>query len=308
MWADADEPAWGSAAPATFWVALEQPGPWGNKALTQSRLDPEIGRALESRCAAAGGRALLIRSTGDHQLRRQECPSHRHLYVSGGTSAGAPWLLSGEIGDPAGVLDLPFDVLAGPDPEPALAAVPALARTSEAALLVCTNARRDACCAVLGRPLALDAGSRRPGQVWECTHTGGHRFSPTGIVLPTGATLARLTTDLAVEAVDAAARGEVGTDLLEPRHHRGLSHLPPPLQAADAWVRHRLGENDVAALTTRRLGETEEGGVLAEVVHRDGRRHVVSVVKTHDEARSRRNSCATGPVPAESWQVTPQGD
>ena len=210
MWAAADEPAWGSAAPASFWVALEQPGPWGHKALTESRLDPQVGRALERACAAAGGRALLIRSTGDHQLRREECPSQRRLYVAGGMPAGRPWLVTAEIGDPAGILDLPFDALAGADPAPALAAVPRSHTTEESVLLVCTNARRDACCAVLGRPVAIDAGARRPGRVWECTHTGGHRFSPTGVVLPTGATLARLTTDLALQALDAAADAHPG--------------------------------------------------------------------------------------------------
>lgn len=307
MWTDADEPAWGSAAPATFWVALEQPGPWGHKALTESRLAPEIGRALERGCAAAGGRALLIRSTGEHHVGRGECPSHRRLYVAGGMPEGTPWLLTGEIGDPSLVLDLPFATLGGADPGPALEAVRALSLTQESVLLVCTNARRDACCAVLGRPLALEAGTLRPGRVWECTHTGGHRFSPTGVVLPTGATLARLTPDLAVRALEAADRQEIGDELLRPRHHRGLSHLAPPLQAADAWVRHWFGEGDVRALTVRRLSEDEEpdGSVRVRVDHSDGRSLEVVATKSYDEARPRKNSCTTGPVPAESWRVAP---
>ena len=44
-------------------------------------------------------------------------------------------------------------------PGPALAALPALARSPEPALLVCTNARRDVCCAVRGRPVALEAAA-----------------------------------------------------------------------------------------------------------------------------------------------------
>ena len=90
---------------------------------------------------------------------------------------------------------------------PFVAALPALVPSPEPALLVCTNARRDVCCAVRGRPVALQAAAERPGQVWECSHTGGHRFAPTAVLLPHGQTWARLSTAQAVSALDAAARG-----------------------------------------------------------------------------------------------------
>ncbi|GMA39791.1 sucrase ferredoxin [Mobilicoccus caccae] len=308
MWADADEPAWGSAAPATFWVALEQRGPWGNKAFVESRLDPRTGSAIERACAAAGGRALLIRSADDHVLARADESGTRRLFVSGGMSSRAPWLLAADIEDPALVLDLPFSTLVGPDPSAAIAALPMLRRTGQSVLLVCTNAKRDACCAVLGRPVALEAADMRPGRVWECTHTGGHRFSATGVVLPTGATLARLTTDLAVASLDAAARGRIAEGTNDARHHRGLSHLRPPVQAADAWVRATTGEVDVTALTSylAQGGDGTTADAWVTVVHRDGHRWDLRVRKRFDPTRLRRNSCITDPVPAERWDVTLQ--
>lgn len=305
MWAGAAEPAWGTAAPATFWVALEQRGPWGHKALTESRLDPQIGRALERSCAAAGGRALLIRRPEDHRLA-EDAPEIRRLYVSGGMPAGAPWLLMADVEDPAVVLDLPFELLNEADPEPVIAAIPALHRHADSVLLVCTNARRDACCAVLGRPVALEAATLRPDRVWECTHTGGHRFAATAVALPTGATLARLTTDLAVAAVDATARAELPPELLEPQHQRGLSHLSPPCQAADAAIRFAVEETDVLALTSRVVtpGPEPSDPMTIAVSRRDGREWLMRVVKEYDASTLRKNSCVTAAVPAESWRVT----
>ena len=46
--------------------------------------------------------------------------------------------------------------------------------------LVCTHAKRSACCARFGAPLAQALAARQPRQVWETTHVGGHRFAAPG--------------------------------------------------------------------------------------------------------------------------------
>ncbi|MGH3332922.1 MAG: hypothetical protein ACRDPJ_16615, partial [Nocardioidaceae bacterium] len=56
----------GSAPHAVAWVALEQSGPWGARALTDSHLDPELGRNLEAVAAAHHTRPALIRRPGRH--------------------------------------------------------------------------------------------------------------------------------------------------------------------------------------------------------------------------------------------------
>jgi hypothetical protein len=53
-------------------------------------------------------------------------------------------------------------------------------------LLVCTNGRRDVCCAVNGRDAAARLRLEGRHEVWESTHLGGHRFSPTVLQLPDG--------------------------------------------------------------------------------------------------------------------------
>ncbi len=57
---DLDEPLAGTAATARTWLLVEQPGPWGAKALTSSHLDPEVGSALERAAEGTGVRVALI--------------------------------------------------------------------------------------------------------------------------------------------------------------------------------------------------------------------------------------------------------
>ena len=175
------QPASGSATPAGFWVALEQPGPWGRDALVESHLDPALGRALGDEASAAGGRVLLIRAAGHHAAG--DGFQSRRVFVAGGLATG-PFLLEGVALGPDAVLRLPWEDLAAGDADAVLRACPWLRAASHPVLLVCTNSRRDVCCALQGRPIVQAAAARHPGQVWEWSHTGGHRFAPTGLVLP----------------------------------------------------------------------------------------------------------------------------
>lgn len=242
----AGETAWGTAAEATFWVAVEQPGPWGRAALTESGLDSAVGRELERMCAAHGGRALLIRRPAGGLPSPQ-----RTVLLSVGALAGRPLLLEAHVDDPASLLGLPFAHLA------TAREIAGFTPSAHPALCVCTNGKRDVCCAVRGRPVAAALASARPGQVWESSHLAGHRFAPTGVLLPTGQVLARLDDRRACSALDAAARGELPAESLDAVHHRGLSHLSEPEQAADAWLRAQRGITrwDAWHLISRRLDD-----------------------------------------------------
>ena len=73
-------------------------------------------------------------------------------------------------------------------------------------LLVCGHGRRDRCCGSLGTVLALeilaDPGPLAAGvRVWRTSHTGGHRFAPTAIVLPQGTAWAFCDRDLLARVV-----------------------------------------------------------------------------------------------------------
>lgn len=303
-WEGAGHPVGGTAAMADFWIALEQPGPWGRDAFTESWLDPALGDRLEGACARAGGRLVLIRSVSDRRSQADGAP--RQVFVAGDLrgASGGPWLLAGAIVDPADLLGLDLGALVDQGPDAVLQALTGLHRTDAGILLVCTNGKRDVCCAVRGRPVVLEGARHRPGQVWECTHTGGHRFAATGIALPSGHTIARLTGELAVQVVDAEARRELCLAALDAAHDRGRSHLDLPAQAAEAWVRARTEETSLRALTSR-IESGDEWDAQVRVTHEDGRAWRLRV---HKEPTGERlyDSCGNDPAPAHRFYVDEQ--
>ena len=123
--------------------------------------------------------------------------------------------------------------------EAAHAVVEEAATAPEAALggaaadvLVCTHGRRDACCGARGMELlgALtgDPTFGQPGvRLWRTSHTGGHRFAPTAIALPSASLWA--WADAAMLAQVVAAEGPLGLAL--PRY-RGCASLGSPAQQA----------------------------------------------------------------------------
>lgn len=299
QWDDAGLPALGTASEAAFWVALEQNGPWGREAITQSHLDPALGERLARLCSDHGGRLLLIRRPGRHVDVSTDEPT---VLIAGGLS-GDPWLLTGTIDDPSEVLRTPWSLLAGDDPDAVTETLDTFDETREPALLICTNSKRDVCCAVRGRPIALALTDEFPGQVWECSHTGGHRFAPTGIALPSGQTYARLTTASAKEIIPAERRGEIPAELNHSAYDRGRSCLAPPAQAAESIVRQHISETSLRALRADLHPDGE--GWRGEVAHRDGRSWPVDVRRV--AGPELKDSCVKVAKPSSYFEVSLAG-
>jgi hypothetical protein len=296
--AAAGEPAYGSAAPARVWVVLEQPGPWGHDAIVASHLDPDVGRRLRAQVGGAGGRLALVRGARRHPDKR---PRREPFVAIASAVEGRSWMLSGHLDSAESLLELDFQALAAASVDDVRSGLPALSPGHEPQLLVCTNGRRDVCCAVFGRPVAHDAGTQRPGQVWETSHTGGHRFSPTAVLLPWGITLARLDSRLAVATLDEAAHGRLPRDLLGAQHDRGRSSLAPPAQAAESVVRAAVGETTIEALTTR-VQPVGDAAWTATVRHIDGRQWRCTVQRGVPTGL-RAPSCGKAPEPYSSYDV-----
>lgn len=294
------ESAYGSAGDALAWVCLEQNGPWGRAAATQSHLDPDLGGRLDAAISAVGGRFALIRRSGAHP----DDPTHRvprTVLVASVTGRG--WVLRAELDDPADLGALDVDALGRGDRDAVIASLSALEPDAAPTLLVCTNGRRDVCCAVRGRPVAAGASTLRPGQVWETSHTGGHRFAPTGVLLPSGQTLARLDVDLAVAALDGAAVGELLPALHGPVHDRGASGLAPHERAAVSAVRYTTGARGLDNLSVGDARGTDETSWRIDVRHGDGRWWPCTATR-EVLGPDRPDSCIKQAVPQVGWTVT----
>ncbi|MFE0464464.1 sucrase ferredoxin [Kitasatospora sp. NPDC058965] len=275
------EPLAATAAGALTWLLIEQAGPWGAKALTESHFDPELGRALDAACAGSGVKVALIRRPGRHADDR---PTARHQVLLAHTVPGRGWVRRGETDRPAELLGLDFAALGAGDHTGF-----GTAHTGGPLALVCTNGRRDRCCALLGRPLAAELAAAGHSEVWEVTHLGGHRFSPTMLVLPYGYAYGRLTEAGAKEVLAATAAGQT-----VPEFSRGRSCWDRPGQAAEHAVRELTGELAAEALTVAQQ-ELDGGGWRCLVTHQDGRGWQVEVGALPSEP-PRPESCGKAPA------------
>jgi len=119
-------------------------------------------------------------------------------------------------------------------------------------LLVCTHGRRDTCCGSRGTELfaeLLEALAPAPGspgmgrgqhprmRLWRTSHTGGHRFAPTAVVLPYATMWAWADVDLLLQVTSG---GPTLGDTLA--RYRGCAVLgPAPHQAVERAVLAEVG-------------------------------------------------------------------
>lgn len=279
------EPLAGTSATARSWLCIEQPGPWGRDALSASHLDKGLARELAALAAGTGVRIVLIRRPGSHPDRHRPIP--RHVYLAH-TAPGRTWLERTSMVDPKELLDLDF-ARAGVG-EPGLLGE----RVTDPLLLVCTNGRRDVCCALLGRPIAAALAAAHGELVWECTHIGGHRFAPTAVLLPTGYSYGRLT--------EASAERLLAGGDLDVADCRGRSTWPAAGQVAELAIRERTGDADPDALRVDSVLEPLDGGWLVAVSHVDGRVWRVAVAE-RQLSEARAASCTALPKPAVALDV-----
>lgn len=266
---ESGEPIAATASTVTRWLLLEQPGPWGEHALLRSRLPDGVGRRLRDRAREHGVRALLLRRPGS--------PSGgpRHCFLAR-TDRERTWLAHRSLERPENVLDVDLAAVALGEP-PSQAEV-----TSDPLFLVCTNGRRDPCCAERGRAVARTLGPAFDSRVWECSHIGGDRFAANLACFPHGLYFGRVTPE---DVVSVASRYAAGHISLE--HYRGRSGMPPVAQAAEHAV--RLDGARTAIDDVRVLGWTVDGPRTQVAVAVPGRE--VRVTVRRSLASPRRLTC-----------------
>ena len=228
-----------TAPPAQRWLLVEQPGPWGRDALTQSRFDPGVSPRLAARARAENVRLLLIRRPDG----RAADAGRRWAVVD--ARPGRERVTWAVRRDDAELLEVPWDGSVGQEADHPL-------------YLVCAHGGHDACCALRGRPLARTLPAGHPDAVWECSHLGGCRFAANVLVLPHGLYYAQ-TPDDGAELVAATARGEVALPWL-----RGRAGLPLAAQAAQHLLRDALGLLGVDDLPLQGLVRLTEAGAAVE--------------------------------------------
>lgn len=275
----AREPLVGSAPADAIWLLVEAAMPWGRQALAESRLPAEVRERL---LGLDGVRVQLIRRHG------AESSAGSTVFAATATADG--FAVEGtRVPDHAALLDLPLaDLVAGRG-----LGLPPIGGPM---WLVCTNGRRDRCCAELGRPVTAALAARWPEATWETTHLGGHRFATTLLALPSGATLGRLDPASAIDACAALVDGELGLGLL-----RGRAGLPGAAQAAEVALREQLGLRSLGGVTV----DSADDGVVVLSVAAPGARRTFRVAVAERAGAPARLSCADVVAkPTPTFEVT----
>jgi hypothetical protein len=251
-----DEPIFATASSVRRWLLLEQPGPWGYDAISNSRLPDEVGVELRKRARAAGVRVVMLR-----RGRKLAGPGRR-CYLAR-TDGQDDYFSELTLDRPSDVLDLDLFALSGGG------SVAGATPRDEPVFLVCTHGRHDACCSIRGNAVSRVACADQRFEAWECSHIGGDRFAANVVCFPHGVYYGRVAPDEVAELMDAYADGKISLS-----HYRGRCAYPFAVQAAEYFVRRETGVtrvHDVTLVGSERDGDRAHarfelaGGVRADV-------------------------------------------
>jgi hypothetical protein len=215
------------------WLLIEHPGAWPHEA-ANAALPPGLAE-LAGAAENIGVRLQLIRKPG-----RRRTGDTRSVFM-GWTAGREPWLRRASVSASSpGLSERDLKELAAGD----FGSVPSFgAPAGEPVFLVCTHAKRSVCCARYGIPLAQALAVRYPGQVWETSHVGGHRFAANLVIMPHGLYYGPVGLAGATAAIGAYQRGAVALD-----RYRGRAGTPRPVQEADHARLASAGSLPVEAL------------------------------------------------------------
>jgi hypothetical protein len=117
-------------------------------------------------------------------------------------------------------------------------------QTGEPLYLICTNAKRDKCCAKYGLRIYQELRQNVGERAWQCSHIGGHRFAPTALFFPEGICYGRMEPEAVPALIEQQRNGHLSLHYL-----RGRVGLDGPLQAADYLLRIEQGTTAIDDLT-----------------------------------------------------------
>jgi hypothetical protein len=221
---EAGEQLLGTATRTDFWLVLEVPQTWGKKAFEESALPAPVkaylNEVLKSR---PNTRLQLIKRGGKFAgegiaffvaVNHEEQPNLYEFRLSSYED-----LLT---------LDIPGILAERQEFWQYDRKVPLF--------LVCTNGKRDACCARFGQPVYETLRAYTGEDVWQTSHVGGHRFAANVVTLPHGVFYGYLGVEDVPTMVGAQRAGTVHL-----ARFRGRSCYEEPVQAAEAFLRQRTG-------------------------------------------------------------------
>lgn len=252
---EAGEVLYASASRADVWMLLEFNAVWGAKALPESNLPDRIKSFLN--------------------LQQQNIPNARFQFIKqANRSEGIrfyiarsdmekPVLYRFDLQTYGDLLDLDI---------PGIASGQLNAPSDEQLFIVCTNAKRDTCCARNGLPLFRAVSQAAGEKAWETTHLGGHRFAGTMACLPHGLYYGRVPPERGSVIVESYQQKKI---VLE--NFRGCSAYDAPVQAADYFLRQEHGLTSFSDLSLVQVETLSENSWSVQFKTQDNVVHTVPI-------------------------------
>lgn len=260
------------------WFLLEHTGPWGAKAAEEVPLPAGVRPQL---AAIPRSRLLLIK----HHSRRKRKKLAFYVAVA---REGDERLYRFTLPSYEALLEFKLPAIVAGEPDYEQFVVP------QPVFVVCTNGRRDRCCARYGPPVyrRLAAYAAERGEptaaVWQCSHLGGHRFAASMATFPHGSYYGRLTAE---DLPDYVATQRAGALYLP--NYRGRTTFDLEAQVAECYLREATGITELSYFRLVGQPRSEAGGRwLVRFQAADGLQHLIHLQREPD--RYDYLSCGAG--------------
>ncbi len=255
------EPLAGTAPHVRVWICIEQEGAWGSHPLTEPGLGAGADDALAALTDHEFVMALAIRRVGRHP----RSTGSRTVMIARSDLTDA-FLCTRDVDSDhelaIALRDVDLDAVM-------LGHVPSgWGRATESVTLICTNGKRDVCCAIEGRRLIDELSNIAQHHYWECSHLGGHRYAPSVLLLPAGLVLGQISSTELLQT-------QTGNPPLA--RVRGRSCLPTASQVAEIAADPQVPFGTATAVT---LETTDEHRATVQVQGLSG---ITSISLVHQD-------------------------
>lgn len=230
-----NEPLYGTIKPSSYWFLLEYNGIYTNEAWRDARIPDAVKDKLDN---YPNSHSLLIRQPG--QLLAHD---RQVSFFAINSVAEKPAIYLMELESYDAILDIDLE---------ALLEGKIIEAENNPLYVICTNGKRDQCCAQYGTVFYDALAKISTSQVWQSSHIGGHRLSATMYCFPHAICYGYLSEKDAPEIVQTYSQ-----ERLILRKFRGHAIWDKPIQAAEYFIRREFDNDKIDELQL--LGFTKHG-------------------------------------------------
>ena len=216
-------PLHGTASEQEVWLLLSYSGEWRIRAAEDNDLPVAVQAWLnEQLIAIPKSRLVLI---------KQDRPMPLLTFAIAVTRADDQRLYRFEFDS--------FEALQGLDVSGIVSGSAEAPLSSSSFLLVCTNGKRDQCCARFGLPVyrAMQQAAPPEVELWQSTHLGGHRYAAVVLALPLGVMYGYVAPEHTAELLASVTEKRI-----VPTLYRGRTFYDGVSNSADFYLRRHLND------------------------------------------------------------------